>query len=105
MLGLLDRLHAFVLFQRFRNRSHSRVTDKAAAETARIAMNTQEEGSGDSVRPKEDATQVVMQGVFARAGLLNILHRVVSEPTEGIGQVVYCSWCWCWCWYLGHGEI
>ena len=38
MLGLLDRLHAFVVLQRFRQRCRSRVTDIVVApETARIA--------------------------------------------------------------------
>ena len=53
MLGLLDLFHAFVVLQRIRNRCRSRVTDVVAAETARIAMNTQKKGSRDSVRPKE----------------------------------------------------
>ena len=43
MLGLPDRFHAFVVFQRFRDRCRSRVTDAVAAETAWIAMNTQTE--------------------------------------------------------------
>ena len=37
MLGLLDRFHAFVVFQRFRDRCRSRVIDVVAGETA---MNT-----------------------------------------------------------------
>ena len=46
MRGLLDRFNAFVLFQRSRNRSRSRVTDAVAAETARIAMNTNNKVQG-----------------------------------------------------------
>ena len=41
MLGLLDRFHAFVVLQRFRQRCRPRVTDVVVAETARIAINTQ----------------------------------------------------------------
>ena len=41
MLGLPDRFHAFVVFQRFSDRCRPRVTDAVVAETARIAMNTQ----------------------------------------------------------------
>ena len=54
MLGLPDRFHAFVVLQRFRQRCRSRGTDFVVAETARIAMNTQKEGSRDSVRPKRE---------------------------------------------------
>ena len=36
MLGLLDLLHAFVEFHRFRHRSRSRVTDVVLGETARF---------------------------------------------------------------------
>ena len=54
MLGLHDRVHAFVVFQRFRNLCRSKVTDGVAVETARIAMNThKKKGSRDSVRPEE----------------------------------------------------
>ena len=37
MLGLLDFFHAFVVFQRFRQRCRSRFTNVVAAETAQIA--------------------------------------------------------------------
>ena len=37
MLGLLDLFHAFVVFQRFRNRCRSRVTGVVVREPARIA--------------------------------------------------------------------
>ena len=43
MLGLLDQFHAFVVFQRFRDRGCSRVTDVVALETARIANEIQKE--------------------------------------------------------------
>ena len=46
MLGLLDLFHAFVVFQRFRQRCRSRVTDGVVAETARIAVNTQRKVQG-----------------------------------------------------------
>ena len=41
MLGLLDRFHAFVVLQRFRQRCRPRVTDVVVVETAPIATNTQ----------------------------------------------------------------
>ena len=54
MLGLLDRSHAFVLLQRFRQRYRPRVTDAVALETARIAINTQKERfKRNSVRLKQ----------------------------------------------------
>ena len=53
MLGLPDRFHTFVVLHRFRQRCRSRGTDVVAAETARIVMNTQKEGSRESVRPNE----------------------------------------------------
>ena len=43
MLGLLDRFHAFVVLQRFRQRGRSRDTDAVSVETARIANETQTE--------------------------------------------------------------
>ena len=46
MLGLLDQFHAFVVFQRFRNRGRSRGTDVVVPETARIAMNTNRKVQG-----------------------------------------------------------
>ena len=46
MLGLPDRFHAFVVFQRFRQRCRSRVTDGVVAETARIAVNAQRKVQG-----------------------------------------------------------
>ena len=36
---------------------------------------------------KEDATQVVLRAVVARAGLPNLFHRVGSQPTDGIVHV------------------
>ena len=39
MLDLPDHFDAFVVFNRFRQRCHSRVTDAVVAETARIAVN------------------------------------------------------------------
>ena len=54
MLGLLDRFHAFVVLQRFRQRCRSRGTDVVLAETARIANeHTKRKVSRDSVIPKE----------------------------------------------------
>ena len=53
MLGLPDHSHAFVVFQRVRQRCRSRVTDAVAMETARIAVHTKKKGSRDSLRAKE----------------------------------------------------
>ena len=52
MLGLPDRFHAFVVFQRFRQRCRSRVTDVVVAESARIANEHKREGSRIVLDPK-----------------------------------------------------
>ena len=94
MLGLPDDFHAFVLFQRFRQRCRSRVTDVVEHETARMQQTHKQIGSWIVLDQKEDATQVVLRAAVARAGLPNPFHRVVSQPTDGIVQVPCCS-CHC----------
>lgn len=62
MLGLPDVCHAFVLFQRSRQRCRSRGTDVVAVETTRVAMNTNRKIQGLVLDQKEDATQVCAAG-------------------------------------------
>ena len=72
MLGLLDRLHAFVELQRFRQRCRSRVANAIVIETARIGITTnikvqgivldQKRGCAHREREREEKEIAALEG-------------------------------------------
>ena len=80
LLGLLDRFHAFVVLQRFRQRCRSRVTDAVALETARIANeHTNRKGIRDSVRPKRGCDPGCAAVLWLRGLAYKILFTVLAR--------------------------